>query len=378
MAKKDYYEILGVSKEATQDDIKKAYRKLIKKWHPDLHKENKKDAEIKFKEISEAYEVLSDTEKRAMYDRYGFVGDQVPPQYRSAQRGSGGSPFDDFFGGSGGGFGGFEDIFDMFFGGSRSSRGQQGSQTSRGQRGQDIGVNVQINLSDTILGVEKEIEYERYHQCDACKGTGAKEGTSFKTCPECGGRGAVVQESHTFFGNIQTTTTCPRCGGRGRTIDQKCPQCGGAGRFKEKKKIKIKIPAGATDGLKLRVAGAGNAGSGQGAAGDLYVIISILTPKDLVRQGKNIYSQVNVDYLQAILGAEIEINTVEGLIQYKIKGGIQPGEQIRIKGKGVPDLRTGLRGDHFVTVNVELPKKLSKKERKLLTEVAESTGVKVS
>ena len=378
MAKKDYYEILGVSKEATQDDIKKAYRKLIKKWHPDLHKENKKDAEVKFKEISEAYEVLSDTEKRAMYDRYGFVGDQVPPQYRSAQSGAGGSPFDDFFGGSGGGFGGFEDIFDMFFGGSRASRGQQASHASRGQRGQDIGVNVQINLSDTILGVEKEIEYERYHQCDACKGTGAKEGTSFKTCPECGGRGAVVQESHTFFGNIQTTTTCPRCGGRGRTIDQKCPQCGGAGRFKEKKKIKIKIPAGATDGLKLRVAGAGNAGSGQGAAGDLYVIISILTPKDLVRQGKNIYSQVTIDYLQAILGAEIEINTVEGLIQYKIKGGIQPGEQIRIKGKGVPDLRTGLRGDHFVTVNVELPKKLSKKERKLLTEVAESTGVKVS
>ncbi|MEA1883878.1 MAG: molecular chaperone DnaJ [Thermotogota bacterium] len=377
MSKKDYYEILGVSKDATQDDIKKAYRKLIKKWHPDLHKDNKKGAEVKFKEISEAYEVLSDTEKRAMYDRYGFVGDQVPPGYRTAQGAAGGSPFDDFFGGSGG-FGGFEDIFDMFFGGSRSGRGQRVSQGTRGQRGQDIAVNIRINLSDTISGIEKEIEYERYNKCEACNGTGAKDGTSFKTCPDCGGRGAVVQESRTFFGNIQTTTTCPRCGGKGRIIEQRCPKCNGAGRYKEKKKIKIKVPAGATNGLKLRVAGAGHGGAGHGTDGDLYVIISILTPPDLVRKGKHIYSEVRVDYLQAILGAEIDINTVEGPIKYKLKGGVQPGEQIRIKGKGVPDLGTGLRGDQYVKLNVELPKKLSRKGKKLLTEVAENSGVKIS
>jgi molecular chaperone DnaJ len=266
----------------------------------------------------------------------------------------------------------------MFFGGSRSGRGQRVSQGARGQRGQDIAVNIRINLSDTITGVEKEIEYERYHKCEACNGTGAKDGTSFKTCPDCGGRGAVVQESHTFFGNIQTTTTCPRCGGKGRIIEQRCPKCNGAGRYKEKKKIKIKVPAGATNGLKLRVAGAGHGGSGQGSDGDLYVVVSILTPPDLVRKGKHIYSEVSVDYLQAILGAEIDINTVEGPIKYKLKGGVQPGEQIRIKGKGVPDLRTGLRGDQYVKLNVELPKKLSRKEKKLLTEVAENAGVKVT
>jgi molecular chaperone DnaJ len=375
MSKKDYYEVLGVSKESTQDDIKKAYRKLIKKWHPDLHKDNKKEAEVKFKEISEAYEVLSDTEKRTMYDRYGFVGDQMPPNYRTGN--TGGSPFDDFFGGSSGGFGGFEDIFDSFFGGGRSSRSQRGSGGTVSRKGEDIGIRVTINLEDVLTGIEKEVEYEHYVKCDACKGTGAKDGTAMKTCPDCGGRGSVVQEAHTFFGNVQTTTTCPRCGGKGKIIEQKCTKCSGVGKTREKKKLRVKIPAGATDGLKLRVASAGNSGIGNGPSGDLYVIISITNYHSLKREGKHIYSEINLDYLQAILGTEAEIQTVEGMIKHKFKGGIQPGETVKLKGKGVPDLRTGLRGDHFIKVNVDLPKKLSRKEKKLLNEVAKSKGVNV-
>jgi molecular chaperone DnaJ len=376
MSKKDYYEVLGVSKESTQDDIKKAYRKLIKKWHPDLHKDNKKEAEVKFKEISEAYEVLSDTEKRTMYDRYGFVGDQAPSNHRTS--GTGGSPFDDFFGGGAGGFGGFEDIFDAFFGGNRSSRTQRTSGGSTIRKGEDIGVNVRINLSDVLFGIEKEIEYEHYVNCDACKGTGAKEGTALKTCPDCGGRGSVVQEARTFFGNVQTTATCPRCGGKGKIIEHRCGKCSGAGRIKEMKKLRVKIPAGATDGLKLRVASAGNAGMNNGPSGDLYVIISIVNYNSLKREGRNIYSEIDLDYLQAILGAEIEIQTVEGQIKHKFKGGIQPGETVKFKGKGVPDLRTGMRGDHYLTINVTLPKKISRKERKLLSEVAQSKDIEVN
>ena len=310
-----------------------------------------------------------------MYDRYGFVGDQMPPNYRTGN--TGGSPFDDFFGGSSGGFGGFEDIFDSFFGGGRSSRSQRGSGGTVSRKGEDIGIRVTINLEDVLTGIEKEVEYEHYVKCDACKGTGAKDGTAMKTCPDCGGRGSVVQEAHTFFGNVQTTTTCPRCGGKGKIIEQKCTKCSGVGKTREKKKLRVKIPAGATDGLKLRVASAGNSGIGNGPSGDLYVIISITNYHSLKREGKHIYSEINLDYLQAILGTEAEIQTVEGMIKHKFKGGIQPGETVKLKGKGVPDLRTGLRGDHFIKVNVDLPKKLSRKEKKLLNEVAKSKGVNV-
>jgi len=380
MAKKDYYEILGVSKNATQDELKKAYRKLIKKWHPDLHKDDREEAEKKFKDISEAYEVLSDTEKRAMYDKYGFVGDQVPPGYGGGagyggtRRTAGGSPFDDFFGQ---GFGGFEDIFDAFFGGGAGQRTQGRRSRSGGKSGEDIAVNVRVDLSEVLNGVEKEINYERYSKCEKCNGTGAKNGTAFKTCPQCGGRGAVVQESRTFFGNIQTTTTCPRCHGTGKAVEQRCEVCSGAGRIKEKKKIKVKIPAGATDGLKLRVASAGNAGTGGGPNGDLFVIVSVMVPKGIKRRGKDLYSEKEIDYLQAILGTTLEINSVEGKINHKIKGGVQPGQTIKLKGKGVPDLRTGMRGDHYVQLRVSIPDKVSRKEKKILKDLADVRNIEV-
>ncbi len=372
MAKKDYYEIMGVTKEATQDDIKKAYRKLAKKWHPDLHPENREEAEKNFKEVSEAYEVLSDTEKRAMYDRYGFVGDQVPPNYRTA---SGGNPFEDFFGG--GNFGGIEDIFDMFFGGSQRTRQQQSRGANAAVQGEDISVTVRIEMRDVITGVEKEIEYGRYVTCGSCNGTGAKDGTAFSTCTHCGGRGVVVEESRTMFGNFQTTRACPHCRGKGKIVEQRCGACGGSGREKENKKIMVKIPAGVVDGLKLRISGAGNAGLNGGASGDLFVIVMINPIEGLQRDGRDIYSQLEINYLQAILGSVIQIETVHGMTNLKINPGTQPGETFKMRGKGLPDLRTGLMGNHFIKIKVNIPKKLNRKEKKLLKEIADIENLNV-
>ncbi|HNR63641.1 MAG TPA: molecular chaperone DnaJ [Thermotogota bacterium] len=365
MAKKDYYEVLGVTKEATQDDVKKAYRKLAKKWHPDLHQDDRAQAEKMFKEITEAYEVLSDAEKRAMYDRYGFVGDQVPPNYRTAGGGrDGGSIFNDFFGG-----GGVGDIFDMFFGNQGRSR-QANPEDAYVRAGEDLQISVQVTLKNVMKGFDKEIEYERYVACDSCKGNGSKDGTSFRTCPQCGGRGVIVQETRTFIGNISSSRTCPRCRGSGKITEENCPTCKGNGRLTERKKIRVKIPAGAEDQMRLRIAGAGNAGVGGGSAGDLYVMIRVQSHPRLKRQGKDIYSEVGVSYIQAILGATIEIETLEGNMPFKLEAGTQPNETIRMRGKGLPDLRSGLLGDHYVKVNVAIPKRVNRKERKLLEEIA--------
>jgi len=375
MAKKDYYEVMGVTKEATQDDIKKAYRKLAKKWHPDLHPDNREEAEKKFKEVSEAYEVLSDTEKRAMYDRYGFVGDQVPPNYRTSA--GGGNPFEDFFGG-GGGFGGIDDIFDMFFGGSQRTRQGTRDNVSRAVSGEDISVTVKIDLKDVITGIEKEIEYNRYVACESCKGTGAKYGTAFSTCSYCGGRGVVIEESRTMFGNFQTSRTCPHCKGKGQVIEHRCGACGGNGRQKENKKIMVKIPAGVTDGLKLRISGAGSAGYNGGRTGDLFVIVIINQVKGLSREGKDIYSQLEISYLQAILGSVVQVETVHGLTNLKINAGTQPGDKFKMRGKGLPDLRTGLMGNHYINIKVVIPRKLNRKEKKLLKEVAALENLQVN
>jgi molecular chaperone DnaJ len=366
MSKKDYYEILGVSKDATQDDVKKAYRKLAKKWHPDLHKEDRAQAEKMFKEITEAYEVLSDAEKRAMYDRYGFIGDQVPPNYRTSAGTSreGGSIFNDFFGG------GVGDIFDMFFGNQGGRTRQTRQEDAFVHEGEDLQVGVQVNLKDIQQGMDKEIEYERYIACESCKGNGSKNGNSFRTCSQCGGRGVIVQETRTLIGNISSSRTCPRCRGTGKTIEENCPSCKGNGRIAERKKIRVKIPAGAEDQMRLRIAGAGNAGIGGGSPGDLYVVVRVQPHPRIKRQGKDLYSEIGVGYIQAILGATIEVETLDGTVPFKLEAGTQPNETIRMRGKGVPDLRSGLLGDHFVKINVTIPKRVNRKERKLLEEIA--------
>ena len=365
MAKKDYYEVLGVTKEATQDDVKKAYRRLAKKWHPDLHKDDRAQAEKMFKELTEAYEVLSDAEKRAMYDRYGFVGDQTPPTYRTATTGrESGSVFNDFFGGQPMG-----DIFDMFFG-SQGHATRVRPEDASVRMGEDLQITVQVALKDVMRGFDEEIEYERYTACESCKGNGSKDGNSFRTCSQCGGRGAIIQETRTLIGNISSSRTCPKCRGTGKVIEESCPVCKGNGRLAERKKIRIKIPAGAEDQMRLRIAGAGNAGIGGGGAGDLYVMIRVQPHRNIKRQGKDLYSEVGVSYLQAILGGTIEVETLEGSVSYKLDAGTQPNETIRLRGKGLPDLRSGLLGDHYVTVKVTIPKRLYKKERKLLEEIA--------
>jgi len=370
MAKKEYYEILGIPKDATQDDIKKAYRKMAKKWHPDLQPENRSEAEKNFKEVSEAYEALSDPQKRAMYDRYGYVGDQMPPQYRTAQGQGGGTVFNDFFGG---GFGGIGDIFDMFFGQSSGQTRQQKT-APHAKRGEDILYALSVELTDVAKGVEKEIEYERYSECESCKGTGAKDGTSFSSCIQCSGRGVVVQESHTIFGSISSTATCPRCGGKGKIINERCSDCSGNGKKRERKKIMVRVPAGAEDGLRLRVAGGGNSGSGGGQYGDLYVKVQVHPHASIKRQGNDLYSETEISYLEAILGTSVAVEGVDGFSKIKIPSGTQPGTTIRMKGKGIPDLRSGIKGDHFLRVRVTIPKRVTRKERKLLEQLSAASN----
>lgn len=363
--KKDYYEILGVPRDASQEEIKKAYRKLAKKWHPDLNPENKKEAEEKFKEITEAYQVLSDPEKRAQYDRFGYVGDQ--PFYSNTEGSNGGSIFQDIFGD-------FEDIFDMFFG---RKPGTSATKERTARSGEDIYHFVTIDLEDVLTGKEVPLEYERRVTCKACNGTGAENGTSFRTCPRCGGTGVIREEQRTFFGSFVNTYTCNLCGGTGRIVDRKCHVCAGTGFVKEKRKIKLKIPPGIEDGARLRVNGGGHAGVNGGPYGDLYVTVKIRPHPVFQRKGDNIYSEVNLHFLQVILGSTIEIRTLEGPTKLKIKPGTQPGTLLRLKGKGLPNMRNGKRGDMYVKIKVEIPTKISKEERRVLEKLAEISGVKV-
>ncbi|MBO8139133.1 MAG: molecular chaperone DnaJ [Thermosipho sp. (in: Bacteria)] len=365
MTKKDYYEILGVSRNATEEEIRKAYKQLIKKWHPDKHHENKKEAEQKFKEIQEAYEVLSDPEKRAMYDRYGYVGD-VPPN-------AGG------YGGFGG-FGGFEDIFkdfgdfinndifNIFFGDQRtSSRRRQ--RTSR--RGEDININVDITFEELFKGVTIPLEYERYEICYHCNGEGVEPGSGWVTCPKCHGTGTVREERRTFLGVIVNQYTCNQCGGTGKIPGETCHVCGGTGRVKKRRRIEVKIPAGVEDGTVLRIARAGNAGYNGGEYGDLYVHVRIVGTSNFIRQGNNLIRDIKIDYIDAILGTEIQLKMPDGAVKkIKIPSGVQNGEEIRVYGEGLPDMRTGKRGNLILRIKVEIPKRVSRAEKKLLEEIA--------
>lgn len=375
--KKDYYEILGVPRNASQEEIKRAYKRLIKKWHPDLNPDNREEAEKRFKEIQEAYEVLSDPEKRAMYDKYGYVGD-VPPS--GTYTGGGGriptleEIIREFFGEGFGGFFGRDffgsDVFDIFFGERTASR-----ERAERRRGEDIEITLTIDMREAISGTRKEIEYDRYEVCDHCGGSGAEPGYGYKTCPKCGGRGYVRQESRTPFGFFVTETVCDMCGGTGKVIEKVCHVCGGSGRVRRRRRITVNVPPGVTDGTRLRIPGMGHAGSGGGDYGDLYVIVRVKEDPRFRRQGSDVVYETSIDYTQAILGTSIDVPLPDGgTTKLTIPPGTEPGTLFRLRGMGLPDSR-GRRGDLLVRVNVEIPKKVSRKERKLLEEIAKLKGL---
>ncbi|MBO5167877.1 MAG: molecular chaperone DnaJ [Phascolarctobacterium sp.] len=361
MSKRDYYEVLGVSKTATQDELKKAYRKLARKYHPDLNKDNAEAAE-KFKECNEAYSVLSDEQKRAQYDQFGHAA------FENGGMGGGGG-----FGGAGG-FGGFggsgmEDIFDMFFGG----QGGRGGRSSKAgpQRGADLRFDLEISFEEAAFGLEKEINLYRDEVCDHCHGEGAEPGSKVETCPECNGSGYVRFTQNTMFGQMVNERPCSRCKGEGKIISEPCKECRGKGTVKRNKKLKVKIPAGVDNGSRLRVSNEGEAGAKGGPSGDLYVYLYVKPHKFFERDGTTVLCEVPINIVQATLGADIKVPTLDGQVTMKIPEGTQPGKVMRIKGKGIPSLRNSSRGDQLVRIKVVVPTKLSDKQKDALRKFAD-------
>ncbi len=343
---RDYYEILGVQKNAEGDSIKKAYRKLALQFHPDRNPGNK-EAEEKFKEASEAYEVLSDSEKRATYDRFGHAGLNQRFQH-------GFNDINDIFSS-------FSDIFGDLFG-----VGGQGQRNRGTARGSHLRYMIEVTLKEVIDGTDKDIEFEKEVGCAACKGTGAKKGSDVETCKDCRGRGQVVRTQ----GFFSMATTCPTCHGEGKTVKNPCDECDGEGRKPEKTKLKVKIPPGVETGTQLRLSGEGEGGYRGGPSGDLFVEIKVGEDDRFIREGNDLFSQVEISYLQAILGASLQVDTVSGKTQIDIPAGTQPGDRIRVGGAGIPSLRGYGRGDLYFVVKVVIPKKISKAEEKVLREIA--------
>jgi molecular chaperone DnaJ len=361
-SKRDYYEVLGVSKNATPDEIRNAYRQLTKKWHPDRNPKNKKEAEEKFKEITEAYEVLSDPQKKAKYDRFGFAGDNA------MDFNFGDSNFDigDIFGH------GVGDIFDMFFGGGGRAAQQRSAQRTSARPGEDINVVIQLSFKEAVHGTMKDVSYTKFEVCDACHGAG---GTGKRTCPKCGGSGRVRSVRRTMFTNLITETTCDMCGGKGYTYEHVCSVCHGTGRVPKKKTIPIKIPVGVENGARMRFSGYGNVGYNGGPSGDLYVTFKVNPDPKFTRKGNDIITMENISFVQAALGAEIEVETIHGFEKLKIHPGTQSGQKYILKGKGVLGRK---KGNHIIVVNVQIPKKLSRAQKKLLKEYAEISNINVN
>jgi molecular chaperone DnaJ len=360
MAKRDYYDVLGVSRNASDDELKSAFRNLAREYHPDVN--DAPDAEEKFKEINEAYGVLSDSEKRAAYDRFGHQGVRGP---------NGGPGFETVD------FSDFADIFgDMFGFGGFGGRTRTASRTAP-RRGADLQYQVAISFKEAVFGTEKEIDVTKDETCSTCSGSGAKPGTSPKTCPECQGRGEVRQTRQTLLGAMVQVTTCPVCSGRGNVIESTCSTCQGRGQTRKTRRKKVSIPAGVDDGTRIRLAGEGQPGQNKGPSGDLYLLIRVRPHKYFRRRNEDILLDLNVNIAQATLGAEVKVPTVDGDVKLKIPPGTQPGKIIRMRDRGVPHLRGNSRGDQLVIVNVTIPKRLDDQERELFEKLAEKMDSKV-
>lgn len=356
MAKKDYYEVLGLEKGASDDEIKKAFRKLAIKYHPDKNPGDKK-AEESFKEINEAYQVLSDPQKKAQYDQFGTAD----------FNGNG-------FGGFDGGFdfsemGGFGDIFESFFGGFGGGRKKGGP-----ERGADLEYNLNLTFEEAVFGVEKEISVTKSENCETCRGTGAKPGTNPRTCDKCNGSGQIRVQRNTPLGSFVSTTTCDKCGGKGKIIDTPCNDCHGRGKQRKNRKIKVNVPAGVDSGNIIPLRGQGEHGNNGGPPGDLYIRISVAPSKVFKRKGFDIYIDSNISMAKAALGTEITVPTVDGDVKYSVPAGTQSGTLFRLRGKGVPRVNSTGRGDQYVNIVVDIPKSLNEKQKEALKLFMEASG----
>jgi molecular chaperone DnaJ len=369
MAKRDYYEILGVGKSAPADEIKKAYRKVAMQYHPDRNPGDKA-AEEKFKEAAEAYEVLSDSDKRGQYDRFGHAG--VSGNGRGP---AGGQNMEDIFSQFGDIFG--EDIFGSFFGGGGQAGARtRGGQRARGTRGSNLRIKLKLNYEEIAKGVTKNIKVKKYVGCNTCGGSGAKDKGSIQNCSACGGSGQVRKVTSTFLGQMQTVTTCPTCNGEGSTITAKCGSCKGEGRVYGEETVNIDIPAGVQEGMQLSISGRGNAGERGGMAGDLVIIIEEEPHKDLVREGLNVAFELYLSFPDAAFGTSVEVPTIDGRAKIKIPPGTQSGKVFRLKGKGFPAVNSYEKGDQLVHINVWTPQTLTSEERAVLEKLGRSDNFK--
>ncbi len=360
-SQKDYYDILGVDRDADQKEIKKAYRKLAKEYHPDRNPDDPEASE-KFKEISEAYGILSDEDKRARYDQYGHAG-----------IGDDDFNYEDF---AQGGFGGLEDLFEMFMGGGFSGMGQRSQ--NRATRGRDLEYRMEISFEDAAFGTEKTIRIPRQEICQTCDGSGAKPGSNARTCPKCDGSGQIRVSQRTPFGNMAQIKTCDRCQGKGEIIDDPCPDCNGEGRVNRRRDIKVEIPAGISSGQRIRLSGKGGAGQRGGPSGDLFVRVDV-KPHDLFeRRGDDVYYELPINFVQAALGDEIQVPTLEGKVKLKIPEGTQPGDSLRLKNKGINHLRSSGRGDQYIKIKVVIPKTLNSEQKELLQKFAKISGDEIN
>ena len=372
--KRDYYEVLGVDKNVSEEDLKRAYRKLAKKYHPDANPDNKKEAEEKFKEVTEAYEVLSDPQKRKMYDQFGAEGPQ-------GFGGGAGRPGGGYYSYTTTGFDGFDDfgdlgdIFSSFFGGGTGfGRGASSRQKATGPRkGRDLKYNLDVTFEESYQGAVKEITFSRDEECSTCHGTKAKPGTKSTTCKACNGIGKITQTVSTILGQMQTTKTCQECGGTGKIIEEKCPDCKGKGTIRKIVKIKVNIPAGIDHGQTIVLKGEGEVGTNGGPKGDLYIIVSVRNHSVFKRQGNNVTCEIPITITQATLGATLEIPMVDGTKEnYKIPEATQTGTKFVIRGKGFKGVNSSIQGDYIFAVTVQIPKKLTVEQRNLLNQLAKT------
>ncbi|WP_234121435.1 molecular chaperone DnaJ [Clostridium hydrogenum] len=360
MANKDYYEVLGIQKGASEDEIKKAFRKLAIKYHPDKNRGNK-EAEEKFKEINEAYQVLSDPEKRSNYDRFG-----------TADFNGAGGGFGDFSGGFGD-FGDLGDIFSSFFGGGFGG-GSSRRNPNAPERGNDIEYTITLTFEEAVFGAKKEVNITRNETCETCHGSGAKKGTSAKTCDKCHGTGRIRVQRNTALGSFVTEAACDKCGGKGKIISEPCTECHGSGIERKRRKISVNIPAGVDTGNVIPLRGQGEHGKNNGPAGDLYINIKVIPSKEFKRQGFDIYLDTHISFPKAALGTEIAVPTIDGDVKYTVPAGTQSGTVFRLKGKGVPKVNSSGRGDQYVKVIVDIPKSLNEKQKEALKLYMEASG----